>query len=174
MLFRPLRHLTLATFVPAPGNQRARAKGIRFVRAQRPPADALVIAGRSGTGKTHLLHALAHLARNQETSRSVACLSSEQFTEEVMRGRFHGDLDQVMDCLAAEDVLAVDDVDRLTWHAEVADALLDVLLRRGQRQRRSVLTAAMHRGAIQAHPLIDFLDRQPAVDLALNERSERS
>ena len=91
-----------------------------------------------------------------------------------MRGRFHGDLDQVMDRLAAEDVLAVDDVDRLTWHAEVADALLDVLLRRGQRQRRSVLTAAMHRGAIQAHPLSDFLDRQPAVDLALNERSERS
>ena len=174
MLFRPLRHLTLATFMPAPGNQRARAEGIRFVRALRPSANALVIAGRSGTGKTHLLHALAHLARHQEAPRSVACLSSDQFTQEVMRGQVHGDLDHVMDRLAAEDLLAVDDVDRLTWHAEVADALLDVLLRRGQRQRRSVLTAAMHRGAIQAHPLIDFLDRQPAVDLALTERSKRS
>ena len=44
--------------MPAPGNQRARAEGIRFVRALRPTADALVIAGRSGTGKTHLAIAI--------------------------------------------------------------------------------------------------------------------
>ena len=91
-----------------------------------------------------------------------------------MRGHFHGDLEQVMDRLAAEDLLAVDDVDRLTWHPVVADALLGVLEKRRQRQCRSVLTAAMHLGAIQAHPLLDFLDRQPAVALALTERSKRS
>lgn len=166
MLFRPLRHLTLASFVPSPRNQRARAEGIRFVRAIRPPPDVLVIAGRAATGKTHLMHALANWACEHEAYQTVACLSAQQFSEEVMRGQFHDDLAQVLGRLAAQDLLMVDDVDRLTWQPKVANALLDVLEVRRQSNRRTLLSASLHPGAIGAHPLVDFLGRQPAVGLA--------
>lgn len=89
-----------------------------------------------------------------------------------MRGRFHGDLDQVIDRFAAEDLLAVDDVDRMTRHSEAAAALLELLERRRKCQRCSLLTVATHLGAMQAHPLVDFLGCQPAVGLALTKWSK--
>ena len=61
MLYHPRRHWTLASFVPRPSSQHARALGIRFVEQERPTPVTLVLAGSPGSGKTHLLHALVQV-----------------------------------------------------------------------------------------------------------------
>lgn len=56
MLFHPKRQLTLKTFSPKKGSQKARAAGIQFVAAQQASPDTVIVAGQPGSGKTHLLH----------------------------------------------------------------------------------------------------------------------
>ncbi len=165
MLFRPHRALTLARFVPHPRNQVARAAGIRFVSTLVAGSDALTIAGRPQTGKTHLLHALADFARQNETIRRVACMSAVQCAEQVMEGLHYRDLPQVLQRHAQAELLAIDDVDRLLPQPVVADALLQLLHLRRARKHRTLFTATMGRFPETDHPLVDFLNDQPAVRL---------
>lgn len=165
MLFRPQRSLTLASFVPRKCNQYARAAGIRFVSACTAGSDALTIAGRPGTGKTHLLHALAHFALQNVAMTRVTCMSAVQCAEQVMEGLHYRDLPQVLRRHARADLLAIDDVDRLLPQPLVADALLQLLHLRQAAKRRTLFTATMGRFPETAHPLVDFLNDQPAVRL---------
>ncbi len=165
MLFRPHRALTLARFVPHPRNQVARAAGIRFVSTLVAGSDALTIAGRPQTGKTHLLHALADFARQNETIRRVACMSAVQCAEQVMEGLHYRDLPQVLQRHAQAELLAIDDVDRLLPQPVVADVLLQLLHLRRARKHRTLFTATMGGFPETDHPLVDFLNDQPAVRL---------
>ena len=71
MLYRPRREWTLASFTPRRNSQHARAAGIRFVTQERPAFTVLVLAGPPGSGKTHLLHALAQHARGNPPSSTA-------------------------------------------------------------------------------------------------------
>lgn len=164
MLFRPHRALTLTRFVPHPRNQVARAAGIRFVSTLVAGSDALTIAGRPQTGKTHLLHALAHFARQNELVRRVVCMSAVQCAEQVMEGLHYRDLSQVLQRHAQAELLAIDDVDRLLPQPVVADALLQLLHLRRARKHRTLFTATMGRFP-ETDPLVDFLNDQSAVRL---------
>ena len=79
MLFRPDRRLTLDSFFPRMGNQRARAAGIQFIGAQQAQPDTLIVVGRQGSGKSHLLHALANYAKKNEVIHSIACMTAVHF-----------------------------------------------------------------------------------------------
>lgn len=165
MLFHPKRLLTLNSFVPRKSNQSARAAGIWFIAAEQASPNTLIVAGRPGSGKTHLLHALANFAKSNEAIHSIACLSAVQFAEEVMRGGFYGDLDKVLHRYGRESLLAIDDVDRLLYQTEAANALLHVLRMRNARKKRTLLSATLSLGPRVDHPLSAFLDYQPAVRL---------
>ena len=165
MLFRPRRQLTLASFIPNPRNQFARAAGIQFVCACRARSDALIVAGRPKSGKTHLLHALAHFAKRNDAIGSIACMSALQFTEQVMEGHYYSDLPQVLRRHACSDLLVMDDLERLVHRTELADALLNLLQLRQVFQNRTLLAVTIGWQPASGHPLIDFLDRQPAVRL---------
>lgn len=165
MLFHPDRRLTLGSFIPRKGNQWARAAGIQFIGAQQAQPDTLIVAGRQGSGKSHLMHALANFAKKNEAIRSIACMTAVHFAEEVMRGAFYGDLNEVLRRYAKEGLLAIDDVDRILFQPVIADALLIVMRMRQTRRRRTLLTVTMHQAPTVQHPLTDFLDSQPAVRL---------
>ena len=165
MLFRPRRHLTLSSFIPHRGNQHARAAGIRFVDAEKSLIDTLIVAGRPGSGKTHLLHALANFAKHNEAITSIACLSAMQFADEVMRGGYYGDLDVVLRRYASEGLLAIDDIERFFFLPEIATALLQVMQMRQVGKRRTLLTTTLCIASAPPHPLVEFLDHQPAVRL---------
>lgn len=165
MLFRPDHRLTLGSFFPRKGNQWARAAGIQFIGAQQAQPDTLIVAGRQASGKSHLLHALANFAKENEAIHSIACMTAVHFAEEVMRGAFYGDLNEVLGRYAAEGLLAIDDVDRTFYQPMIADALLAVMRMRQTRRRRTLLTVTMYQAPPLQHPLTDFLDSQPAVRL---------
>ena len=165
MLFRPHRHLTLASFIPHARNQCARAQGIRFVSTFKPCSDALIVVGRAGGGKTHLLHALAHFALCNEAIHSVVCMSALQFSAQVMEGHYYRDLPQMLRRHAHADLLVLDDLDRLVHTAPLADALLTLLQRRQADARRTLLSATLGWQPPSSHPLMDVLNHQPAVRL---------
>jgi chromosomal replication initiation ATPase DnaA len=165
MLFRPNRQQTLASFIPHPRNQYARAAGIQFVSTCRPDNNILMIAGRPKTGKTHLLHALAHFAQRNEAIESIACMSALQFTEQVMEGLYYKDLHHVLKRHSSFDLLVLDDLDRLIQNTELANKCLHLLHLRQATQQRSLLAFTIGWQPASSHPLIDFLDHQPAVRL---------
>ena len=165
MLFRPDRRLTLDSFFPRMGNQRARAAGIQFIGAQQAQPDTLIVVGRQGSGKSHLLHALANYAKKNEVIHSIACMTAVHFAEEVMRGEFYGDLNKVLRRYATQGLLAIDDVDRIFYQPVIADALLAVMRLRQNRRRRTLLAVTMYQAPPVQTPLTDFMDSQPAVRL---------
>lgn len=163
MTYRPNRRFTLANHLPRHGNQWARAAGIRFIQALQAARPVLMIEGRPGTGKTHLLHALVNLAARHEAIESSSCLSAVQFAEEVVRGDYHADLDDVLRFYSAECLLAIDDVDRLFYQSEVADALMHVLRVRVAEGRRTLLAETRCQRPRVSHALVEYLAAQPTV-----------
>ena len=166
MLYHPRRNWTLASFVPRPSSQHARAAGIRFVDQECPEPIALVLAGPPGSGKTHLLHALAQHARSNIRIGSVACLSATQWTQEVASGLHFADLDRVLQSFTCQDLLALDDADRLLGIPPAQEAFLQLLHERKARGLRTLLTATIYSASpINVQPFCDFLARQVAVRL---------
>lgn len=165
MLFRPQAQLTLRSFVPRRSNMHARATGIAFISAQHTAPDVLILAGRPRTGKTHLLNALANWAKAEESCCRVVCMTARQFADEVARGHFYRDLGTVLNRFAEAALFALDDVDRLAAHDTAAHAFLDFMQRRRHGSGRTVLSASLGLDAARAHPLVAYLDDQPAVRL---------
>ena len=158
MLYRPRRHWTLASFVPRRSNQHARAAGIRFVAQERPAPTTLVLAGPPGSGKTHLLHALAQYARSNASIDSITCLSAPQWAQEVASGEYFGDLYDVMQRFVWQDLL---------WGMPQAQQAFAHLLRvRQARGVHTLLTAALYPASPHnPQPLCGLLAEQAAVRL---------
>ena len=166
MLYRPRRHWTLASFVPRRSNQHARAAGIRFVAQERPAPTTLVLAGPPGSGKTHLLHALAQYARSNASIDSITCLSAPQWAQEVASGEHFGDLCEVMQRFAWQDLLALDDADRLWGMPQAQQAFADLLRERQAQGLRTLLTATLYPASPHnPQPLCELLAQQTAVRL---------
>ena len=168
MLFPPQRHLTFPTFESRPGSVRARAASAQFgmrvgIAWQEP---ILILAGRPGAGKTHLLHATANLAKGNAYIRSSITISAQRLAEEVQRATDFGDLPIWRDRFAGEDFLAIDDVDDLFGSRTGSDNfLLDVLRLRGDANRRTLVSASLSTGPDNPCPLNTFLNHQRAVRL---------
>ena len=167
MIFRPQRQLTLSTFRPSPRNAWARAGCIDFIiDACAPNPPVLVVAGPAQTGKTHLLHASTHLAKNTAHVRRYSIVSQRRFVQEIeLARRVYDDLPTLMDRFADEDLLVIDDVDAIAPRRPVADVLLKILKRRVARRKRTLLSATLDATTTDPSPLSTFIDQQWAVRL---------
>lgn len=168
MLFPPQRHLTFAKFESRPGSVHARSAcaqfGMRDGIAWQEPI--LILAGRPGAGKTHLLHATANLAKSNAHIRSGITISAQRLAEEVQRATDFGDLPFWRDRFVREDFLAIDDVDDLFGSRTGSDNfLLDVLRLRGGANRRTLVSATLTTTLDSPCPLNTFLNHQRAVRL---------
>ncbi len=167
MLFPPQRHLTFAKFESRPGSVHARSACAQFAMrsgiAYSEPI--LILAGRPGGGKTHLLHATANLAKGNQAIRSGITISSRRLAEEVQRATVFGDLHIWRDRFAREDFLAIDDVDTLFGRSGAATFLLEVLRLRVEAKRRTLVSASLSIAPDIPCPLNTFLNHQRAVRL---------
>jgi chromosomal replication initiation ATPase DnaA len=167
MLFPPQRHLTFAKFDSRPGSVHARSASAQFamrsgIAYQEP---ILVLAGRLGAGKTHLLHATANLAKSNTGIHSVITISSRRLAEEVQRATAFDDLHIWGERFASEGFLGIDDVDDIFGHGDAASFLLEVLRLRANANLRTVVSASLSSAPDIPCPLITFLNHQRAVRL---------
>ena len=77
------------------------------------PGDAynpLLLYGSTGLGKTHLLHAIGNLIREQNPSTKVLYLDSERFVSDMIRALRHGDIDKFKKHYRSAGALLIDDI----------------------------------------------------------------
>jgi len=168
MLFRPNRHYTFASFRPRAGNCLARARSIAYSNACGVSMDCalLLLAGRPGSGKTHLLHATVNKAYANENIRSSSILSSRRLLEELVTAEsYYDDLPQLLARWREDDLLAIDDIDDLFAHRVWADVLLGLLQERIALRKRSVVTLTLSKAPDIPGPLCDFINQRRAYAL---------
>ena len=101
---------TFDSFVIGPNNQlsysAAQAVAEKPGRAYNP----LLFYGKSGLGKTHLLHAIGHQVLANRPNTKIVYTTSEQFTNEFIDAVQHRTLDKFRRHYRQIDVLMIDDV----------------------------------------------------------------
>jgi DNA replication protein DnaC len=88
-------------------------------------AEALVVCGPSGTGKSHLIEALGHLAIDK--GKTVAWHTLETLAALFRRHRVDDSIGKAIAKLTRADLIIVDDVGLLPVSADAADALFRVV-----------------------------------------------
>ncbi|MGB6164600.1 MAG: IS21-like element helper ATPase IstB [Pseudonocardiaceae bacterium] len=104
-------------------------------------AENLAVTGPSGTGKTHLVEALAHAVI--DTGRRVAWFTLESLTAAVGRAGADGSTARAITKITRADLLVVDDIGMLPAGQAAAEALYRVI--DAAYERRSVaVTSNLH------------------------------
>jgi chromosomal replication initiator protein len=98
------------TFVIGSSNRFAHAAAVAVAEAPAKAYNPLFIYGESGLGKTHLLHAIGHYARNLYSGARVRYVSSEEFTNEFINSIRDDKAAMFQSRYREVDVLLVDDI----------------------------------------------------------------
>ena len=101
---------TFETFVTGPSNRFAHAAATAVAEAPAKAYNPLFVYGGSGLGKTHLLHAIGHYARNLYPGIIVRYVNSEEFTNDFINS-IRDDKPEIFQRRYREvDVLHIDDI----------------------------------------------------------------
>ena len=125
---------TFQTFVTTPSNRQARIAAEKVCRfpggvSQNP----LVLYGKHGTGKTHLLHAMA--ASFLENDIPNICVPAHQMAREMIESIQNRDIGVFEELYQQADVLLIDDIDDLVRKEETQKSVLHLvedLLKQGK------------------------------------------
>lgn len=118
------RQCRFDTFVVGPSNQMAAQAARTVAESPGTAYNPLFLYSPTGLGKTHLLSAIGHHAREVAGSIAVEYLTLEEFVEAFHAAVAAGQSDAFRRRFAAVDVLLVDDVQFLTHRREVQAELL--------------------------------------------------
>jgi chromosomal replication initiator protein len=101
---------TFDTFVIGSSNRFAHAAAVAVAEAPAKAYNPLFVYGESGLGKTHLLHAIGHYARNLYSGSRVRYVSSEEFTNEFINSIRDDKAATFQRRYREVDILLVDDI----------------------------------------------------------------
>jgi chromosomal replication initiator protein len=114
----------LADLIGVPGNQLALRAAAAVIEAPGERYNPLVIFGPVGTGKSHLAHAIGSALRaRDEGSWIVACVSGQQFVDEVIAALQQGRVERWRTRYRACDALIIDGVQTLVGKERSQDEL---------------------------------------------------
>lgn len=101
---------TFESFVVGPSNQFCHAACLAVSEAGSEQFNPLFIYGGAGLGKTHLSHAIANYALDQNNNIQVKYLSSESFTNELISSIRSDNMKSFRDKYRQVDLLMIDDI----------------------------------------------------------------
>ena len=105
-LFNP--KYTFDSFIVGNCNRLARAAALEVAKNPGHSYNPLFIYGAAGLGKTHLLHAIGHIA--QASHMQVICVSAEQFTNEFVEALRQKKTREFRNRFRSVDMLLMDDI----------------------------------------------------------------
>jgi len=101
---------TFDTFVIGASNRFAHAAAVAVAEAPAKAYNPLFVYGESGLGKTHLLHAIGHYARNLYPHVKVRYVNSEEFTNDFINSIRDDKASNFQKRYRDVDVLLIDDI----------------------------------------------------------------
>ena len=101
---------TFDTFVIGSSNRFAHAAAVAVAEAPAKAYNPLFVYGESGLGKTHLLHAIGHYARNLYPGVRVRYVNSEEFTNDFINSIRDDKTQSFQQRHRDVDILMIDDI----------------------------------------------------------------
>ena len=101
---------TFGTFVEGKSNQLAKAASLQVAENLGRAYNPLFLYGGVGLGKTHLMHAIAHLAKGRDSEARVAYVHSERFVSDMVRALQHNKMNEFKTAYRSLDALLIDDI----------------------------------------------------------------
>ena len=101
---------TFATFVEGKSNQLAKAAALQVAENPGHAYNPLFLYGGVGLGKTHLMHAIAHLIKEHDSDARVAYVHSERFVGDMVRALQHNKINDFKTAYRSLDALLIDDI----------------------------------------------------------------
>jgi chromosomal replication initiator protein len=125
---------TFSSFVTGEGNRLAHAAALSTARGPGQIYNPLFIYGGVGLGKTHLLHAIGHLASNNNLQ--ALYVSGEQFTNDFISSLRSGNNEEFRSRYRSVDILLVDDIQFISGKGQTEECFFHTFneLHNGSRQ----------------------------------------
>ncbi len=101
---------TFDNFVVGNSNYFAHAAAVAVAEAPAQTYNPLFLYGDSGLGKTHLMHAIANYVKSFDSNINIVYISSEKFTNEMVRAISERTMGQFRDKYRNADILLIDDI----------------------------------------------------------------
>ena len=101
---------TFESFVEGKSNQLARAAARQVAENPGRAYNPLFLYGGVGLGKTHLMHAVAHLVKARDREARVAYVHSERFVGDMVRALQHNSMNDFKTAYRGLDALLIDDI----------------------------------------------------------------
>jgi len=99
-----------ATFVEGKSNQLAKAAAAQVAENPGRAYNPLFLYGGVGLGKTHLMHAVAHLIKQRDAEACTAYVHSERFVGDMVRALQHNSMNEFKTAYRSLDALLIDDI----------------------------------------------------------------
>lgn len=137
---------TFDTFITGESNRLAYAAALEVAEEPGYRYNPLFIYGDTGTGKTHLLHAIGHAVKGK--GHRVLLVSAEQFTNQFIIALKTNSIDDFHNKFRSADVLLVDDVQFLSGKGQTQECLLHIFNHLHDNNCQMVITCDHAPGAI--------------------------
>lgn len=113
---------TFSNFVVGTSNELAHAAAVASADGAGRRYNPLFLCGRTGLGKTHLMHAIAHRVLENRPNACVIYVSAERFTNEFIEALQHHKMEAFRARYRRQcDVLLVDDIQFLTGREQTQE-----------------------------------------------------
>ncbi len=103
-------HYTFQNFVVGPSNQVAFAAAQSIASSPGSVYNPFFLFGDVGLGKTHLIQAIAHQILSEHPHTKILYTTSEEFTNDLIRGLRNQKMERYKDKYRKVDILLIDDI----------------------------------------------------------------
>ena len=117
---------TFESFVVGPSNREGQAASLAAALNPGKFYNPLFLFGKSGLGKTHLLHAVGNYIRSKNKSMRVLYISSDQFIEEYFRCIREKGFEALKNRFRSIDVILIDDIQFLDSREKVGEYFFSI------------------------------------------------
>ena len=144
---------TFDNFIVGPSNELSYAAARAVADAEGVRYNPLFIAGGTGLGKTHLMHAIAHTVLLGRPEAKVIYVSAERFTNEFIEALQHHTMDEFrMRYRSGCDLLLVDDVQFLAGREQTQEEFFHTFNALRDADRQIVVSADKYPHQLQKMP----------------------